>query len=136
MPGFPSMGLKEVVAAGCWYLWWIRRKRTHGESVPPMVRWKMSILAMVANAKKVQNSGAVIGSDQWVKPPPRHHKLNVDAAFHVDSSTGSIGAIIRDYQGGLIAATGAFIPHVSSAVMAEGKGMQHGFEVGGRLRLN
>jgi hypothetical protein len=46
MPGFASLGLKEVVAVTCWYIWWIQRRRTHNETVPPLFRCKMSVLAI------------------------------------------------------------------------------------------
>jgi hypothetical protein len=31
---FDDVGLKEVISIASWYLWWIRRKRTHNEPVP------------------------------------------------------------------------------------------------------
>jgi hypothetical protein len=49
MPGYASLGLKEVIGVTCWYIWWIRRRRTHNESVPPLFRCKMSVLAISAN---------------------------------------------------------------------------------------
>ena len=39
----------EVIATGCWYLWWLRRRHTHHDSIPPIFRWHMSILAIVKN---------------------------------------------------------------------------------------
>jgi hypothetical protein len=33
--GFEVVQLKELVAVTCWYLWWLRRRQTHGESIPP-----------------------------------------------------------------------------------------------------
>jgi hypothetical protein len=51
--GFSIVELKELVAVTCWYLWWIRHRRTHGDSVPPIYRCKLSILAISANAAKV-----------------------------------------------------------------------------------
>jgi hypothetical protein len=49
MRGLDNVGLKETVAITCWYLWWLRRRRTHNEAVPPINRCKMSILPMAAN---------------------------------------------------------------------------------------
>jgi hypothetical protein len=51
IPGL-DLGLKEVVSTVVWYIWWIRRRRTHNEDVPPMRKCKMSILAIVANYAK------------------------------------------------------------------------------------
>jgi hypothetical protein len=36
LPGFENIGQKETIGVACWYLWWIHRRRTHDESVPPM----------------------------------------------------------------------------------------------------
>jgi hypothetical protein len=29
LEGFHNIGLNETIAVACWYLWWIRRRRTH-----------------------------------------------------------------------------------------------------------
>jgi hypothetical protein len=34
VPGFSSVGLKEIITIGCWYLWWIRRRLIHNETAP------------------------------------------------------------------------------------------------------
>jgi ribonuclease HI len=57
---------------------------------------------------------------------PRQLKLNVDASFHSDYHSGSTGAIVRDYQGNLVAAACSFIPHVASPMMVEAIGMREG----------
>jgi hypothetical protein len=62
MPGFNSIGLKEVIGVCSWYLWWMRRRRTHDEEVPPINQAMMSILSIVSNhakAPKPQSSGLV-----------------------------------------------------------------------------
>jgi hypothetical protein len=35
LSGF-DLGLKEVIPTCSWYLWWIRRRCTHNEYVPPI----------------------------------------------------------------------------------------------------
>jgi hypothetical protein len=50
-----DIGQKETIGVPCWYLWWIRRQRTHDESVPPLLKCKISILSIVANAAKVNS---------------------------------------------------------------------------------
>ena len=124
--GFDSMHRKELIAISCWYLWWMRRCRTHDEPVPPMGRCKISILTMAANFVKASKPTGPMSQNRWSKPPPRHVKLNVDASFHEDTKSGATGAIIRDYQGLFIAACGRFIPHVSSPAMAEAMAMKEG----------
>ena len=31
--GLEGIGLKETISISCWYLWWLRRRRTHNEPV-------------------------------------------------------------------------------------------------------
>ena len=52
MPGLNIVGLKETISITCWYLWWICRRRTHNEDVPPLYKCKLSILGITANAAK------------------------------------------------------------------------------------
>jgi hypothetical protein len=49
LQGFTDIGRKEIIATVSWYLWWIRRKRTQNEVVPPISICKLSILAIVSN---------------------------------------------------------------------------------------
>jgi hypothetical protein len=38
MPSFNDIGLKEVVDITSWYIWWVRRRHTRNENVPPHVQ--------------------------------------------------------------------------------------------------
>jgi hypothetical protein len=102
--GFEVVKLKELVAVTCWYLWWLRRRQTHGESIPPAFRCKFSILAITSNASKASGPCLINRDEKWQKPEPRVLKLNTDASFYADSCAGSAGAIIRDYEGSFVAA--------------------------------
>jgi hypothetical protein len=133
--GFCVVELKELVAVTCWYLWWIRRCRTHGDSVPPIYRCKLSIFAISANAAKVSKPSST-EAVQWPKPDPRWLKLNVDASFHVDKSAGVSGAVIRDYERSFMAAKCVPLPHVESAAMAEALAMRLGLELGRDIGCN
>jgi hypothetical protein len=48
LPGFSNIGLKETISMACWYLWWLRRRKTHNEQVPPIHRCKISILSITS----------------------------------------------------------------------------------------
>jgi ribonuclease HI len=128
IPGL-DLGLKEVVSTVAWYLWWIRRRRTHNEDVPPMRRCNMSILAIVANYAKAAFQSREAPSSKWERPQPRQVKVNVGGSFYADSYTGAVGAVLRDYQGQLIAASCKFLPQVSSAAMAEALAMKEGLSL-------
>jgi hypothetical protein len=98
VPGFHSLGSKETITVGCWYLWWMRRWHTHNESVPPIYRCRMSVLSIATNAAKsmTKPSGENV---QWSRPEPRQIKVNVDGSFHADSNAGAASAVLRDYEG-------------------------------------
>jgi hypothetical protein len=104
IPGYDYINLHELVFVTCWYLWWIRRRCTHGEDVPPPFKYMLSILSITSNSAAAnQKKGAMPGTT-WSKPNPRQMKLNVDASFHIDAHAGAIAAVIRDYNGNLMAA--------------------------------
>jgi ribonuclease HI len=134
MPGFSSLGLKEVVAVTCWYLWWIRRRKTHDESVPPVFRCKMSVLA-IANAASVRGKPNLI-NHHWETPLSRQLKVNVDGSFHLEEREGAAGAVIRDYEGKFIAASSIFLTNISSAGVAEAMAMREGLALANRLGCN
>jgi hypothetical protein len=69
LPGFDSIQVKETVATVCWYIWWIRRRRTHNEAVPPISKCKMSILAIIANKGKALKRSST--ADHWSRPEAR-----------------------------------------------------------------
>jgi ribonuclease HI len=128
-----DMGMRETIAVACWYLWWIRRRRVRGEVVPPSHRCTLSILTITTNAAKMAKHSGAPAEVKWTAPPPRQLKLNVDASFHEDMVAGATGAVIRDYQGQFVAASTKYIPHVSSASMAEAFAMKEGLLLANRL---
>jgi hypothetical protein len=116
-PGLQIVNLKETIIVAAWYLWWIRRRRTHNEDVPPMYKCKLPILTITANARKRKRRD--LRDERWTRPEPRVLKVNVDVSFYVDHGAGSTGAVIRDFEGRLVAACCVMLPHVSSVAMAE-----------------
>jgi ribonuclease HI len=134
MPGFAALGLKEVVAVTCWYLWWIRRRRTHNESVPPLFRCKMSVLA-IANAANARGK-PILTEYHWETPLARQLKVNVDGSFHLEEREGAAAAVIRDCEGKFIAASSVFLTNISSAATAEAMAMREGLALANRLGCN
>jgi ribonuclease HI len=130
LPGF-AFGLKETIIISCWYLWWIHRCRMHDETVPPMHHCKMAVLAIAAISAKVGKKRSP-GETKWCKPDIRQIKVNVDEAFYPDSSSGSVGAILRDHSGKFISVLSYFLPHVSSARAAEVMAMKEGLDLANR----
>ena len=50
------------------------------------------------------NKDQVAENSKWTPPPPGVFKVNVDGATSVDGRNSSVGAIIRDSCGAIIAA--------------------------------
>jgi hypothetical protein len=50
--------------------------------------------------------------------------VNVDTGFDENGGCGSVGSIIRDYSGGVLAAAHSFVPHLVDAPMAEAYALQ------------
>jgi hypothetical protein len=128
LAGFSEIGLKELILVSCWYLWWIHRRRTDNEAVPPIYRCKMSILSITANVLKASKSAGTREA-RWSKPKPRHVKLNVDASFFEDRHAGAAGAVLRDFQGNFLAASCVFLPHVTTPLMAKAIAMREGLKL-------
>jgi ribonuclease HI len=68
-----------------------------------------------------------------VKPDPRVLKLNVDATFYVEDGAGAVGAVVRDFEGRMLAAQCMMLPHIPSAAMFEAYAMKEGLTLVERL---
>jgi hypothetical protein len=93
----------------------------------------MSILGMAANFGKSTKPLPDTRDEVWIRPEPGHIKLNVDSSFHSDMRAGSAGAILRDYNGRFVAASTTYIPHVTTAPMAEAIAMREGLTLAIKL---
>jgi hypothetical protein len=98
-PGLDELKIQELVAVGSWYIWWMRRRQTHGEQVPPIQHCVNSIRAITTNARKSLFQESPVAKNVWTRPLARNLKLNVDAAYLDGDHTGATGAILRDSQG-------------------------------------
>jgi hypothetical protein len=52
VPTLEELKIPGLVAVGSWYIWWLRRRQTHGEQVLPIQHCVNSIRAITANAKR------------------------------------------------------------------------------------
>jgi ribonuclease HI len=125
VPGYTSIQVHNLIAVAAWYIWWLRRRQTRGEQIPPVRNCSTAICAITANAAKSESTKGP-AKLSWSKPSGNRLKLNVDAAFVVEDQAGASGAVLRNNQGVFVAASSSFIPHVSSATMAEALAMLHG----------
>jgi hypothetical protein len=85
----------------------------------------MSIAALARNYKLASKKGVKIRKG-WKKPLEGKIMVNVDAGFDEDVGCGSVGAIIRDSSGVVLAATHSFIADVIDAPIAEAYALKEG----------
>jgi hypothetical protein len=52
LPRFANIGLKETISVACWYIWWLRRRKTNNEQIPPIYKCKFSILSITFNVAR------------------------------------------------------------------------------------
>ena len=116
----------DLVATAVWYLWWERRRYTHGEQLYEPTRSKQAISALAKNYSRAKFKHNRIRRHGWEKPPEGTIKLNVDASFDIASGTGATGAILRDHSGLFVAASCSNIPFVEEAATAEARGLRDG----------
>jgi hypothetical protein len=121
--------LKETKSGAAWYIWWIRRRRTHNEDVPPLFKCKLSILTITANAKKAHVKPSADNAKRWTRPDPRFLKLNADASFNIEEMLGAAGAVLRDYEGKFRAASCTIISYVPNIEMSESIAVREGLKL-------
>ena len=136
-PILDGVRLCDLVAVGVWYVWWERRKATHGEPVQDPRRSAQSILALALNYSRIKkNRISPMVRHGWTKPQVDFVKLNVDAAFDSDSGTGGTGAIIRDHTGFFVTGGRWSLQHVEDAATAEGHALRNGLLLAGQVGCN
>jgi hypothetical protein len=91
-----------------WYLWYLRRRRTHGEAVPRVKYCTKSIVGLAANFIKSCSNCASPMADKRSKPLLNHVKVkgNVDASFFDDIKP------FRDSNGMFISGSYSYLEHV------------------------
>lgn len=127
LPLLPDINRKELAAVAVWYIWWERRRFTHGEMLQDPARSAQAIATLTKNFTRAKKHGTSrIQRHGWTRPREGFVSLNVDASFDADSGTGGTGAIIRDAMGSFIAASCSNIPFVEDAATAEARGLKDG----------
>jgi hypothetical protein len=96
-PRFPEVDRHDLIATAVWYIWWERRKATHGELVQTPARSARAISNLALSYYRAKKKKSGIVRHGWKKPKEEFVKLNIDAGFDLDSGTGSTGSIIRRF---------------------------------------
>jgi hypothetical protein len=95
----------------------------------------MAIVALTKNYKAAMKKGSKLRQG-WKKPPKGKVIVNVDTTFNEEEGCGSVGAIIRDFSGGALAAAHSFVPHFIDAPMAEVYALKEGLMLAQHIGCN
>lgn len=92
-----------VFLCGMWALWMRRNKRRHDEHLIRLqkaVEWVKDTAFDLWNlTHQLISKGPAQEMQRWRNPAPGWHKVNTDAAFHMNDSCGASACVIRDHQG-------------------------------------
>lgn len=130
-----QVGFAELVITAAWYIWWERRQLVHGEAVQRPARSGMAIAALTKNYKLATKKDSVLRQG-WKKPPEGKVMVNVDAGFDEMGGCGTVGSVIRDCSGGVLAAAHSFVPHLVDAPMAEAFALKEGLMLAQQIGCN
>lgn len=113
----------EVLLCGMWALWMMRNKRRHGEQamrVEHAVIWERDMAHDLWQlSRPMQQRNGEHDTPKWSPPCPGWVKVNSDAAFQVVGNAGATACIIRDHQGGFMAAQARWYDRALDACMME-----------------
>ena len=96
--------LRETIATTAWYLWFERRKLTHGDRTKNAAQIQLAVRGLAANFVIARKPKAKARSATWTRPRAGYMKLNVDGGFHNDLLEGTVGAVLQDHKGKFVAA--------------------------------
>jgi ribonuclease HI len=117
-------------------MWWGRRRISHDEPVQIPSRSPQAIFALALNFSRSCKRNSGIRRHGWEKPPKGFVKLNIDAAFSIDSLSGATGAVIHDDHGIFIAGSCCGLPHVANAASVEARALRDGLILAGQVGCN
>lgn len=129
--------MKDLIEVAVWYIWWERRRFTHGEMLQEPARSAQAFSTLTKKFARAKKMGTCrITRPGWKRPLSSFVKLNVDASFDADNGTGGSGAIIRDEYGAFIAASCNNIPFVEDVATAEARGLKDGLILASNVGCN
>jgi hypothetical protein len=111
-----------AILCGMWLLWKTRSDLKHGKNTIPVrkaIDWALDTAThLLANSHPTKEKSRR-QHIKWRPPPLGVMKVNVDVAFNMNTTTWSIGAIMRDEAGHFHAAEAWFLDLVASVMVAE-----------------
>ncbi|XP_073014553.1 uncharacterized protein [Primulina eburnea] len=127
----------EFFATRAYAVWRERLRVVHNNDAKKKginVEWCETMLCGFQEARlSLLNSSASrahsSSPNQWIAPPINHLRLDVDAAYNVNSNQYAIGGVVRDHEGQPLLAFGKKITKPPSVVAAEIIAIEEGFQI-------
>ena len=122
----------EWLICGAWALWNGRNNRRHGRKVwepGAIARYISGLIEEMSFLKMPAKSKNTAGVVHWKPPMPGWVKINTDASFNPNSSSGAAGVVIRDDMGAVCSGAARWFDNVQDALMAEALAAREGLEL-------
>ena len=122
----------EWLICGAWALWNGRNNRRHGRKVwepGAIARYISGLIEEMSFLKMPAKSKNTAGVVHWKPPMPGWVKINTDASFDPNSSSGAAGVVIRDDMGAVCSGAARWFDNVQDALMAEALAAREGLEL-------
>ena len=119
----------EVFFGVAWFVWYNRNQVAFESKcqMPDQIwRFARSYLQDYKSALVTLNMNPAEKNNGWTPPPPGVFKINVDGATSEDGQNSSVGVVIRDSCGAVIAACSKFLQGQSSFSEVEALAMESG----------
>jgi len=97
----------EVFFRAAWAIWYNRNKIVHETSSQhPDQIWCFAekYIREFKSASIICSQGSAKTDGKWIAPPPGYVKINVDGATSKNEKNSSVGVVIRDVDGNVLAA--------------------------------
>ena len=137
-PSYATLQDLELFFAIAWAIWFNRNKIVYKDSsLLPLQVWKM---AKNVSEDFVSSATWDLGQPRttpssWVPPPSGFHKINVDGASSELDSFSSVGVVIRDCKGDVVAALCKPLQTRFFAKLTEVFSLEHGILLAQELHL-
>jgi ribonuclease HI len=118
---------RGVILCGMWSLWRGRNDRRHAKRpIDPgaALDWALEVCRQLTKTKQASTQQAQ--PVPWCSPEVGTLKINIDGSFLQNSHTGATGALMRDSNGVLRAASARCLDSVGSALQAEAEALRDG----------
>ena len=129
----------EVFLGATWAIWYNRNKIVHeASSQHPDQIWCFAekYIRESKSASMVCSQGPARTDGKWTAPPPGYVKINVDGATSKNEKNSSVGVVIRDVDGNVLATCCKYLQGQYSVEEVEALAMECGLLLAKEQKLS